>query len=290
MGKYNYNDIVKKAEYGQKNLKKEYKLHLWSWWCYYFAKIILGQNKGKKLDIAKITIKFADKPKTTSISRQIPKKDYLDMCSRLIKSVEKNKKLPNSIYYKVDGKTYTVPPLLFTEILSRVVLYYKKNKALPNYVNANHKVFTPKLEHYEEVYNYYVKKTGKKPSTIDEILTYIKGKGYGGYYDDKLSNFQVIDSFVNSSKQNPNCVDALQFLINMAKKLGYETKCIHVSCRQSGTGHVFGKFRHKKHTGNKWIVRDPASVVDGNSIYSVWCENGYVQATNPSWFLENLNR
>ena len=78
--------------------------------------------------------------------------------------------------------------------------------------------------------------------------------------------------------------------MNYAKAMGYESKCIHVKCKTSGTGHVFGKFKHKKHTENTWITRDIAAVANGESIRSVWCSDGIVQATNPSWFLENLNR
>ena len=85
----------------------------------------------------------------------------------------------------------------------------------------NSKVFTKPIETTNEVYKYYVKKTGKKPTTIDEVLTYIKGRGYGNYFDDKLSNKQVIGGFVNSSKSlNANCTDVLQFLINMAIAMG----------------------------------------------------------------------
>lgn len=32
---------------------------------------------------------------------------------------------------------------------------------------------------------------------------------------------------------------------------------VHVRCRVSGTGHIRLRLRHKKHTGGKWINRDP---------------------------------
>lgn len=78
--------------------------------------------------------------------------------------------------------------------------------------------------------------------------------------------------------------------MNNAEAMGYDWKCIHVKCRVSGTGHVFGKFKHKTHTNNQWITRDPASVADGGSITSVWCSDGIVLATNPSWWMANRNR
>ena len=76
----------------------------------------------------------------------------------------------------------------------------------------------------------------------------------------------------------------------MVEPLGYEWKCVHVSCRSSGTGHVWGKFRHPTRTGNEWINRDPAAVASNGDIYSMWCEDGYVNAYNPSWWMENLRK
>lgn len=32
---------------------------------------------------------------------------------------------------------------------------------------------------------------------------------------------------------------------------------VHVRCRVSGTGHIRLRLRHKKHTGGKWINRNP---------------------------------
>ena len=125
----------------------------------------------------------------------------------------------------------------------------------------------------------------KKFKTLDDLLAYVKAYfTYQKYFDDHKSNKQVIDS------KSGNCVDLLQFCMNYAKAMGYESKCIHVKCKTSGTGHVFGKFKHPKHTGNTWIIRDIAAVADGGSIKSVWCSDGIVQATNPSWFMENWNR
>ena len=86
-----------------------------------------------------------------------------------------------------------------------------------------------------------------------------------------------------------NCTDLMQWLANMAQAMGYDWKCIHVECRVSGIGHVWGKFRHKTYTENAWINRDPSAVC-GNSIRNMWCEDGYLLAENPSWWMENLNR
>jgi hypothetical protein len=77
--------------------------------------------------------------------------------------------------------------------------------------------------------------------------------------------------------------------VNMAKALGYEWEVIHTECRQSGTGHVYPRFRK----GGEWFTRDVACIAD-ESTYCVWCDvedgRGYLLAKNPSWLLENLNR
>ena len=164
------------------------------------------------------------------------------------------------------------------------MVYYADHKELPNYNNINTKIWVKPKEYPQEVYDYLVKKTGKKFKTLDDLLTYIRDYfDYEFYSDDQKSNKEVIDSRAG------NCTDLLQMVINAAKAMGYDCKCIHVECRVSGIGHVWGKFRHKVNTENSWINRDPSAVC-GNSIRNMWCEDGYLLATDPSWFLENLNR
>lgn len=48
-----------------------------------------------------------------------------------------------------------------------------------------------------------------------------------------------------------------QVYYRIAKSLGYDVQFVHVRCRVSGTGHIRLRLRHKKHTGGKWINRDP---------------------------------
>lgn len=274
-----YKEIVSKAKACKTNVKKEYRLGISAKWCYYMASAILTPKK----DIKIIGVNDAPNPIGSNISRQIIKKDYLDVCKRLVNYVQKDKnhRLPNYVEYK----GLKISPKLLTEVLSRILVFYDKNGRLPSEANINSKCFTKPSETGNTVYDYFVKKTGKRYETIDEMLAYVKAYWhYQMYFDDKKSNKQVID------EKSGNCVDLLQFMINWAKAKGYDCKCVHVKCRVSGTGHVFGKFRHKKHTGGNWIVRDIASVCDGGSITSVWCRDGYVQAIDPSWFNENLNR
>ena len=279
MSKYTYKEILAKAKECKKNVESKYELGISVKWGYYFAKAI----QSPKIDIPKITIADAPKPHGTAISRQVSKSDYRSLARKLTDFIEspKNKRMPNYLAYKnhkIVGKTYTYA-------FARILVFYDKNNRLPDEVNVNSKAFTKPTETGNAVYDYFVKKTGKRFTTIDDLLAYVKVYfKYQKYFDDHKSNKQVIDS------KSGNCVDLLQWAINMAKAMGYESKCIHVKCKTSGTGHVFGKFKHPKHTGNTWIIRDIAAVADGGDIRSVWCRDGILQAENPSWFLENLNK
>ena len=277
MSVYTYKQILEKAKICQKNVKKEYKLGISSKWSYYFQKAILNPKK----DITKITIENPSKPTGTHISRQIPKADYIDICKRYTAFVEKNHKLPNYVTYK----SFKIRPRLITEVASRILIYYDKNNKYASEAKINSKIFTKPVETGNEVYDYFAKKTGKKFNTLDDLLAYVQAYfHYQKYFDDSKSNKEVTDT------KSGNCVDLLQWLMNMTNPMGYESKCIHVKCRTSRTGHVFGEFKHPKHTGGKWITRDIAAVADGNSITHVWCPDGYVQGENPSWFMENLHR
>ena len=277
MVNYTYKQILEKAKTVQNNVKKEYNLGVDSKWSYYFAKAILTPKK----DIKKININDAPNPSGTGISRQLTKAQYKDIAKDYVEFIEKEHRLPN---FSVFGKYHIIPKLL-TEVFSRILVFYDNEKRLPNQVNINSKVFTKPVETGNAVYDYFTKKTGKSFKTLDDLLAYVKKYWhYQKYFDDKKSNIQVID------EKSGNCTDLLQFLMNYVSAMGYESKCIHVKCKSSGTGHVFGKFRHPKHTDGKWITRDIACVADGGSITCVWCSNGTLQATNPSWFMSNLHR
>ena len=105
-----YKEIFNKAKTCQTNVKKEYKTGMTSRWSYYFAKAILTPKK----DIKTITIKEATNPTGTHISRQISKTDYIDICKRLVKYVEKHNQMPNYVTYK----TYKIKPRLLTIVIS----------------------------------------------------------------------------------------------------------------------------------------------------------------------------
>ena len=173
----------------------------------------------------------------THISNQIYQKDYTQVAKYLTDFVEKRERLPNYIQWN----SYHIRVRDYCYMLARILVYYNEHKALPKYANINTKCWTRPTETGNEVYDYAVKKYGKKFTSLDDILEYVANHfTYEFYYDDYKSNKQVTDTKAG------NCTDLLQWLCNMVEPLGYEWKCVHVSCRSSGTGHVWGKFKHPK--------------------------------------------
>ena len=134
----------------------------------------------------------------------------------------------------------------------------------------------------QEILEYFESKFGGM-TCIDDCLEAIQGNGYGYYYDDQYSNYTSINRMYNG--QGVNCTDSCHVFWHLGKALGYDVRCIHIGCR-GGDGHVRLQFNR----GDGWFDRDPAAVLDGNSVSSIWCGNGEYWATNPSWFMENLNR
>ena len=277
MTKYTYKEILSKAKTCKTNVTDNQKCGISYKWSYYFASSLITPKK----DVEKISIADAPKPTSTHISRQMSKATYVSLAKKFIKFVKDNHRLPN--YLSWNG--YKISQRLYTYTFARCLVYLDKYGKYDPEININEKVFTKPTETGNTVYDYFTKKTGKKFKTLDDLLAYVrKYWHYEKYFDDEKSNQQVIDS------KGGNCVDLLQFLMNYAKAMGYECKCIHVKCRVRGTGHVFGKFKHPKNTENTWIVRDIACVANGGDIRCVWCRDGILQAENPSWFMENLNR
>ena len=277
MSTYTYKKICSIAETCYTNTKKEYKNGIDSKWSYYISKAILTPEN----DIKRIGVKDAPNPiEGDYISRTIQKADYLSLIKDFVNFVEKKGRLPNFVYI---GKL-RVRLKLWTAFVSYILYKYNKNSKFPGYQNITSKIYIKPTETSNEVYDYFTQKTRKKFKTLDEILEYVAANfTYQFYFDDVKSNKQVTDT------KSGNCTDLLQWLCNMVEALGYEWKCIHVQCRTSGTGHVFGKFRHKTNTGNKWVTRDIACIAD-NHEFCIWCGDGYILAENPDWWLANLHR
>ena len=273
---YSYETIVDKAKNIKTNVEKNYKIGESTGWTYYICKEVIQRTK----TVPKITFSGAGQSQGNDLSRQINQEHYLDMAKRLVKFVENNHKLPNYVSY---GK-YKVRVSDYTYMFARILAYYDNKKKLPAYVNVNSKAFTKPTESSNEVFNYWVKKFGFTPKCIDDVCDYIlKHFNYEFYFDDHKSNKQVIDSKAG------NCTDLSQMLSNMAEALGYEWRCIHTKCRQSGTGHVYLKLRK----GGEWFTRDVACIAD-ESRYCVWCDvdngGGNLISENPDWWKQNRNR
>ena len=202
------------------------------------------------------------------------------MAKRYVTYVEKHKQLPNYLNYK----SIRLSPHLLTGFFAKCVT------SKPSTQNINEKWYTKPSESKNTVLDYFIKKFGKV-STIDQALSKVEDKGYGHYFDDHKSNKQTIDAMADSNHSNdPNCTDTCHVFVNVAKGLGYDVHVLHVKCK-GGDGHVRLKLRHKKHTDNEWIYRDPACVVsqNGKGVRCNWCMDGTLLATDPSWFMQNLN-
>ena len=123
--------------------------------------------------------------------------------------------------------------------------------------------------------------------TFDDALYAVKGRGYLKYFDSQYNTMQTIERIEEGD--GTNCTDAAQLFYRLAyginEKYGahYEVQFVHVKC-QSGVGHVRLRLRN----GGDWFYRDPAAVLDGESVTSNWCSNGYLIAYNPAWIFDDL--
>lgn len=285
--------IAKMAKEVKETVKKEYSVpkksqnHTYAEYTYLFAKTIVSPGK----DYEKKAVKTASNSHGTYISRTVKKSDYVKLAKNFITFVDKNEQLPNYLTYG----GYKLAVRVYIDAFARIVDYYYTNKQMPSYVNVNSNAFTKPTTtsntntSKDEVFTYFVKKFGNV-TTIDDALEKVKSRSYGYYYDDVYSNKTAIDRMY--SKSGINCTDSCQVFWHIAKALGYEVHCLHVRC-SGGDGHVRLKLRHKKYSNNEWFYRDPAAVLDknGQPVTYNWCINNYtLLATDPSWFLANINR
>ena len=170
--------------------------------------------------------------------------------------------------------------------------YYKQSD-INNTITINEKppepepTPTPVKTYEQELLDYFNSVFDSNVGSIDEALELIQGNGYGYYYDDMYSNYTSINRMANG--QGVNCTDSCQVFFNLGVALGYEVHCLHIGC-SGGDGHVRLKLRHDVNTDGEWIYRDPASVLNGNSINSNWCSNGTLWDVDPDWFMANLYR
>ena len=200
----------------------------------------------------------------------------------LIKDNQSMDFLPNYVTLKNGEK---IDKAEYVDRAIRVEAYITANKRLPAIV---YKMST--LPDYDDsTMNLFVKTFNFKGNTIDEALAVIsKKKLYSKYFDSQKTDKKTIKD--SKDGKGSNCVDWGQVYYRIAKNLGYDVQFVHVKCRVSGTGHIRLRLRHKKHTGAKWINRDPAAVADTTSgnVRLLWCENGYFIAYDPKWVFTDL--
>lgn len=235
------------------------------------------------------TYNNAPSPTGDKINKTLTKNEYIKLAKDIV-SFYKKGRCPNYALYQ----KYKISPQVFGYDFAKIARFYGINARLPNTCKFNSGIIKKNtaspIQSNDSVFKYFVKVFGAV-KTIDEALGKVKDRGYGHYLDDFLSNKQTIDNLKNGG-QKPNCTDACHVFWHIAKALGYDVIVEHVRCQSSGEGHVRLKLRHAKHTGGNWIRRDPACVVsaNGKALTEIWCSNGKLLATNPSWFMVNVNR
>lgn len=279
---YKYKDIVANARTIKKQVESDYDFTLTPNWLYYISKEIIKPKR----DINGFGIAKPSKPTGDHISRQINQENYIDMSRRIVKYVEEKKQIPNYVTYK----EIKVNIRLWTYISSYLLVHYADEGKWKSAVNVNSKYMVKPTDTPDAVYNSFIKTFGKV-TTFTDALRKIWNKGYGYYFDNVLTNLQVINNLAYGG-QKPNCVDVCQMMWHIAKQLGYDVRCLHVYCPIDDITHVRLQVKHSKYTGGAWEDYDPAAVIDGEGINSLWCNGrgSYVIAINPSWFIENLNK
>jgi len=230
------------------------------------------------------TFQNAPSPKGDNINTKINKTDYIRLAREVAVFYNNNKRCPNYVEYQ--GKK--IKPQLFSLMFANIVDFINTNKRYPNYVAANSNVYMPRQDetiNKDAVYDYFVKVFGKV-NTIDEALQKVKEHGYAYYYNDVYSNKNSIDRMKN--RQGINCTDSCQVFYHIAKALGYTVTVEHVYCTGTGGGHV----RLKLSKNGNTFRRDPACILSANGkpLTAIWCENGRLIDTNPSWFMQTINR
>ena len=219
------------------------------------------------------------------INTNVKLNEIKDQCRRVYNHILNNGEAPSSVLVKAD-KNYLISTKVWIYSIAKTVVYYDTNKQLPLQTLYRSDAFvkpTPVKSYSEEIFDYFTSKFGK-PTSIDDALSKIQGKGYGFYYDDRYSNRETINRLAN--RQGVNCTDVHQMLWHIGKVLGYDVRAVHVWCTTSNVGHVRLDFNK----GDGWFHRDAAAVIDGECIECIWCANGTQLAINPAWFTQNLQR
>lgn len=231
--------------------------------------------------------KYSDAPSPTGdkVSKVLTKNEYTRMAREIITFYNQNGRCPNYVTYQ----NLKVKPQLFSYCMAKIVKFYITNKRLPATCKFDSTVLmskqAPSKPKYtdDDVFNYFVKVFGNV-TTFDQALEKVKEHGYSYYYDDVYNNKTAIDRMKN--RKGINCTDSCQVFYHIAKALGYKVDVLHVQC--STGGHV----RLQLSKNGKVYNRDPACVLsdNGKPINCIWCPNAPLNAKNPKWFMDKVNR
>ena len=190
--------------------------------------------------------------------------------------------LPNYVTLKNGEK---LDKAEYVDMAIRVDAYIKANKRIPAIVYR----MSTLADYNDSTMQLFTKTFDFAGKTIDEALAIIsKKKLYLKYFNSKKTDKQTITDAKNG--KGSNCVDWGQVYYRIAKSLGYDVQFVHVKCKTSGTGHIRLRLKHKTHTEDSWINRDPSAVADtttGN-VKAIWCSDGSVIAYDPSWIFTDL--
>ena len=207
-------------------------------------------------------------------------------CKRVYNHIFNKGEAPSSVLVKAD-KNYLISTKVWIYAVAKTVVYYNTNRVLPKITRFSSNAFVkpaPQKSYSQLIFDYFSSKFGK-PTSIDDALEKIQGRGYGFYYDDHLTNYQTIDGLAGKG-QKPNCTDIHQMAWHLGKVMNYDVRAKHIWCTTSNVGHIRMDFNR----GDGWFSRDFSAVADGECIECIWCSRGDFLAYNPNWFLSNLNR
>ena len=236
-------------------------------------------------------IQWCKEAKGDNIVENVYTDDYKKQAMNVYNYIHKNKQIPNYVTTIKSKKRVNID--LFGYCMAKVLVWYHEHGGeLPNYCTYDSRALSGKgsqpTNYSQDILNYFSNKFGR-PSSIDDALAKVQNKGYGYYYDDKLSNKQSIDGLAIRGGTKPNCTDIHHVFWHIGKALGYDVRAVHVKCR-GGDGHVRLDFKHPTRSNNQWFSRDASAVADGECVECIWCGNGALLAYNPSWFMQNLER
>lgn len=181
-----------------------------------------------------------------------------------------------------DGKQYAKS--CYVDMANRVSAYEVTNNVSPRYVTVRESA--PVSDKNIEILRKFEETFNVKLTDFDSFLSAIQGRKYSGYFNSLYSTLETIQRILK--KLGVNCTDSAQLGYVIALALGYEVQFVHVKC-SSGTGHVRLRLKHPVYTEGTWIYRDPAAVLNGNSIRSNWCTSNYtLLAYDPAWVMTDI--